>query len=1072
MSVTDWFIRRPVATILLTAGIALSGVAAFFVLPIASLPTVDFPTVSIQANLPGASPQVMASSVATPLERRLGQIADVSEMTSQSGTGNTRITLQFGLGRNIDGAARDVQAAINASRADLPATLRSNPSYRKVNPADQPIIILNLTSATLTTQQIFDSASTVLQQKLSQISGVGDVSVGGGAAPAVRIELNPNALSKYGISMEDVRAAIASSNANLPKGSFSAGDRRMQIYTNDQGQVAADYAPLIVAYRDGSPVRLDDVADVVDGPESLFNLGLANGKPAVVVQITRTPGANVVETVDRIKAILPQLEAELPKSIEVNVSSDRTISIRASLKEVERTLMIAVALVVLVVFLFLRNGRATLIPGVAVVVSLLGTLSVMFLCRFSLDNLSLMALTVATGFVVDDAIVVLENINRHVERGMGRMQAALVGAREVAFTVVSMSISLIAVFIPILMMGGVVGRLFREFAVSLSAAVAISLIISLTCTPMMAARLIREKSEEKQTGPVAAFGRWFDKGFFGLMHAYEDGLHWALDHGRIVLLILAGVIVLNVYLYTIVPKGFFPQQDTGAVQGGVQVDQSSSFALTSEKFKKLQQVILSDPAIKNITGFTQNAGGFMFAELKPLAERKVSSDAVVQRLRPKLVSVPGAQMFMQVQQDIRIGGRQSNAQYQYTLTSDSIDDLRTWTSRLTEQLKRTPILTDVNSDQQERGLETFLTVDKDTASRMGISAQAVDNALYNAFGQRQVSTIYNPLNQYRVVMEVDPKYSQTPQALDQLYVSPATVQAQTSQLRSTTGNATQTQTGNAVSTAVSNMVPLSAFAKYELSTTALQVNHQGQAVAATISFNLDPNASLSDAQDAVKAAEAQIGMPINVVGKFQGTAQAFQQSLNDQPILILSALIAVYMVLGVLYESYIHPLTVISTLPSAGVGAVLALLLFRIEFSIIALIGVVLLIGIVKKNAIMMIDFALAAERDQGLSPKDAIFQAAMLRFRPIMMTTLAAVLGALPLALGLGEGGELRRPLGVTIIGGLMVSQMLTLLTTPVVYVYLDKLRNRRSRKAPRFLPPHAPAGPTGLQPAAPQRD
>ena len=1080
MNITEFFIKRPVATTLLTIGIALTGIAAFFVMPVAALPSVDFPTVAVSANLPGASPQVMATSVATPLERRLGQIADVTEMTSQSGTGQTRVILQFGLNRDIDGAARDVQAAINAARQDLPATLRSNPNYRKINPADSPILQLNLLSDTLTMSQVYDAAATTLQQKLSQVSGVGEVSIGGAASPAVRIELNPRALSQYGVTMEDVRAAIASSNANLPKGQIQAGGRRMQIYTNDQGQHAADYAPLVIAFRNGAAVRLRDVATVSDGPENLFNMGITMGKPSLVVQITRQPGANIIGTAERVKALLPQLQAELPPQIKLEISSDRTTSIRASLKEVERTLLIATALVVMVVLVFLRNVNATLIPAVAVVVSLLGTLAVMYACGFSLDNISLMALTVATGFVVDDAIVVLENITRHVEQGMGRFKAALVGAKEVGFTVVSMSLSLIAVFIPILMMGGVMGRLFREFAVSLAAAVAISLVVSLTCTPMMAARLVQkparlQQPKAKRHGSVArlmdGFAKTWDKQFGRFMRSYEEALDWALGHKRIVLATLIAVIGLNFYLYAIVPKGFFPQQDTGMLQGFVQVDQASSFELTSQKYKRMLAIVQADPAVSRVGGFIQGAGGVMFVTLKPLKERKVSADAVTARLRPKLSQEPGAQLFLQTVQDIRIGGRGSNAQYQYTLESDNIDDLRVWTQKLSDELKKFAELSDVNTDQQERGLETFLTVDRETASRLGITSAAVNNALYNAFGQRQVSTIYNDVNQYHVIMEADPKYATSPSALDEIYVSPAAARGATSQLRTTTGGggANQAQTGAAVSTAVARVVPLSTIASYSLANTSRQVNHQGQAVAATISFNLQEGSSLSDAQAIVKQAEAQIGLPINVVGKFRGTAQAFQQSLKDQPMLILAALVAVYLVLGVLYESYIHPITVLSTLPSAGVGAVLALLLFKIEFSIMALIAVIMLIGIVKKNAIMMIDFALAAERDQGLSPTEAIRQAAVMRFRPIMMTTAAALLGALPLALGFGEGGELRRPLGVAIIGGLLVSQMLTLLTTPVVYVYMDRLRGRGRRHKPA---PGYGGAPAVLGQAAPPKE
>jgi len=1087
MGIAAFFIRRPVATVLMVVGISLTGIAAFFVLPVAALPSVDFPTIAVQANMAGASPQVMATSVATPLERRLGQIADVSEMTSRSGTGQTQVTLQFGLNRNIDGAARDVQAAINAARGDLPTALRSNPTYRKFNPADAPIMVLNLTSATLTNPQIYDAAATILQQKLSQVKGVGQVDIGGGAAPAVRVDLNPRALNKYGISTEDVRAAIASANANLPKGMIQPGGRRLQIYTNDQGTKATDYAPLVIAYRNGAPVRLSDVATVYDGSENARNLGLANGKPALVVQILREPDANIIATADAIKAMLPELRADLPANVDLNISVDRTGTIRASLHEVERTLLIAIALVVLVVLVFLRNGRATLIPAVAVVVSLLGTLGIMYLLGFSLNNLSLMALTVATGFVVDDAIVVLENITRHVEEGMPRFKAALIGAREVSFTVVSMSISLIAVFIPILFMADIVGRLFREFALTLSASVLFSLLLSLTATPMMASRLIDDrKVKPVLTGPsvknhigraLGGLSDWIGQRFDDVLRTYEESLNWALNHKRIIMVLLMATIALNGYLYLKVQKGFFPTQDTGVLNGRVQVDDSSSFDLTSQKMRRLQELVKSDPGVEMVTGFTQGAGGFMFVALKPLAERKVSSEQIIQRLRPKLSSVPGAQVFLQSVQDVRVGGRQSNAAYQYTLESDNLEDLRVWGPRLAEQLKRYPALADVNSDQQERGVETFVTVDRETAARLGITSQQVNNALYNSFGQRQVATIYNPLNQYRVVMQVSPEFALNAAALDEVYVTPnrnAAAAGGAGVLRTTTGGgaAGQAQTGQAVSTSTQTMVPLSAFASYALSSTPSSVNHQGSSVAATISFNLAEGASLSQAEAAVRDAQDSIGMPSTVVGRFRGTAQAFQDTLRMQLILIAAALVAVYVVLGILYESYIHPITVLSTLPSAGVGAVAALMLFRVEFSIIALIGVILLIGIVKKNAIMIIDFALHAQRD-GMSPRDAIHRACLLRFRPILMTTCAAILGALPLALGLGEGGELRRPLGIAIIGGLVASQLLTLLTTPVVYVYLDRLRN--PRRKPRWAPDAPGSGPAAgpaLGAAAPPKD
>jgi multidrug efflux pump len=1162
------FIRRPVATTLLTLAIALVGIAAYFVLPVAALPSVDFPAVFVQASLPGGSPEVMATSVATPLERRFGQIADLTELTSQSSTNSTRVIMIFGLDRDINGAARDVEAAINAARQDLPTSLRSNPTYRKVNPADAPIMILNLTSDTMTPAQIYDAAATIIQQKLSQVSGVGEVDITG-SNPAVRIELNPTALNHYGIGPEDVRAAVSAVNGNLPKGQITAAGQKLQIYTNDQAYTAKDYAPIVVAYRDGAAVRLSDVADVQDSVEDLRTLTFANGKPAISVRITKSPGANVISTVDTIKSLLPIIEAQLPKAIHLEMSVDRTITIRASLFEVERTLLIAVILVVLVVLVFLRNGRATLIPGVAVTCSLLGTLAVMFLFKFSLDNLSLMALTVATGFVVDDAIVVLENITRHVENGMPRFKAALVGSAEVGFTVISISISLIAVFLPILLMGGIVGRLFREFAVTLSASILISLFISLTATPMMAARLIDEKvapdsgaaePPRRKSLYKRAVGRLssgFEKGFTFLQETYEDSLKWALDHSLLVLFSLFATIILTFWFYGAAPKGFFPQEDTGQLQGGVVVDQASSFKLTRVKFQRIVDIIRKDPAVQTVTGF--QGGGFsgLYAQLKPLNERGgLSSDEVIQRLRPKLFRVPGAQTFLQTVQDIRVGGRQSNAQYQYTLKADDLGELQTWADKLTNQLKLDPTLTDVNSDAQPHGLETMIHINYDAAARLGLTVQQIDNTLGDSFNQRNISVIYQPLNQYEVIMESDPKYAATPEALDQVYVSTSnasgsnytggsgpraagtgaatailpqpfqtiqadlaanarltapksgggvsqapipfvaqTVQAGQNQVstgasnaattatvvggvytasgltgagstRSSTGASSQAQTGIAVTTSKERMVPLSAFASYGPDFTPVQVNHQDSSAATTISFNLPPGKALSDAQVAISKAIDAIHMPETVRGSFQGTAQQFQQSLATEPLLILSALVAVYIVLGVLYESYVHPITVLSTLPSAGVGAVAALMIFHVQFDIIALIGVILLIGIVKKNAILIIDFALVAEREQGLSTRDAIYQACMLRFRPILMTTCAAILGALPLAIGIGVGGELRRPLGIAIIGGLVASQVLTLLTTPVVYLYMDKLRKPRPRsklgqrlRSGLGRPPAAPA-------------
>ncbi|MDR7008789.1 efflux RND transporter permease subunit [Paraburkholderia strydomiana] len=1097
MNLSRPFISRPVATTLLAIGIALSGIFAFTKLPVAPLPQVDFPTISVQASLPGASPDTVATSVASPLERHLGSIADVTEMTSTSSVGSTRITMQFGLNRNIDGAARDVQAAINAARADLPASLRSNPTYHKVNPADAPIMILALTSKTLTTGQLYDSAATVLQQSLSQVDGVGEVDVSGSANPAVRVELEPQALFHYGIGLEDVRAALAAANANSPKGSIEFGPNRVQIYTNDQASKASQYRDLVIAYRNGSAVKLSDVAEVVDSVEDLRNLGLFNGKRSVLVILYRQPGANIIETVDRVTAMLPQLHASLPADVDISPTSDRSVTIRASLKDTEYTLMIAVALVVMVVFLFLRNWRATLIPSVAVPISIIGTFGAMYLLGFSIDNLSLMALTIATGFVVDDAIVVLENISRHIENGVPRMKAAFIGAREVGFTVMSISISLVAVFLPILLMGGIVGRLFREFALTLSLAIGVSLIVSLTLTPMMCSRLLREPREQKEEG---RFGRWLERGFASMQRGYERTLGWALLHPRLILTILLATIGLNIWLYIIVPKGFFPQQDTGRLIGGIQADQSTSFQAMKGKFAEMMEIVSKNPAVDSVVGFTggrQTNSGFMFVSLKSKGERKLSADQVIQQLRAPLGDVAGARTFLQSVQDIRVGGRQSNAQYQFTLLADSTPDLYLWGPKLTEALQARHELTDVNSDQQQGGLEAMVTIDRASASRLGIKPAQIDNTLYDAFGQRQVSTIYNPLNQYHVVMEVAPKYWQSPDMLKQIYVStsggsasgaqttnaPAGTVTKATTTSSTSASAGGTagttassaatiaadsarnqainsiaasgkssaSSGAAVSTSKETMVPLSAIASFSPGNTPLSVNHQSQFVASTISFNLPPGVSLSTATQAIYETMAQIGMPATIHGSFQGTAQAFQQSMSDQPILILAALAAVYIVLGILYESYIHPLTILSTLPSAGVGALLALLLFKTEFSIIALIGVILLIGIVKKNAIMMVDFAIEASR-QGRSSRDAIHEACLLRFRPIMMTTFAAMLGAVPLAFGRGEGAELRAPLGIAIVGGLIVSQMLTLYTTPVVYLYMDRIRVRwESRKARR---------------------
>ncbi len=1110
MNLSEPFIRRPVATTLLTLGIALAGALAYFRLPVSPLPQVDLPTISVGATMAGASPDVMAATVATPLERHLGQIADVTEMTSSSSTGSSRVTLQFGLDRNIDGAARDVEAAINAARADLPTALRSNPTYHKVNPADAPILILTLTSSTLSTGQLYDSADTILSQKLSQVAGIGQVQIGGSSLPAVRVELNPSALFKYGIGLEDVRAALASANANTPKGSMDVNGHRYQLYTNDQASKAAQYTNLIVAYRNNAPVRLADVAEVQDSVENIRNLGLATIKPdvllrpAVLVILYRQPGANIIATVDRVKALLPALKASIPSAIELNVAVDRTTTIRGSLLAVEQTLLIAIALVVLVVFLFLRNWRATFVPAMAVPISLLGTFGAMYLLNYSLDNLSLMALIIATGFVVDDAIVVLENITRHIEAGVPRFEAALRGAREVGFTVLSMSLSLVAVFIPLLLMGGLVGRLFREFSITLSVAVLISLLISLTTTPMLCSRLIKPVKPEER-------GRWFhasEHAFTTVLRGYGRALHWALRNGPLIMLLLLATVVFNVYLYIVIPHGFFPQQDTGRIVGGIQADQAVSFQAMEKKLRQFIAIVQADPAVATVVGFTgggsqgggQTNGGFVFMSLTPKKERKLSADEVIARLRPKLSQVAGARLFLQAVQDIRVGGRQSNAQYQYTLQGNNVQELYKWAPKLADALAHVPALTDVNSDQQQNGQEIDLRVNRDTAARLQLNPASIDNTLYDAFGQRDVSTIYNPLNQYHVVMEVAPQYWQSPETLQNLWISTAggTVNGTQStnavagtvtsaQTASTTTAATlaadtainqatnslantghgTVSTGSADSTAVETMVPLATLAAHAPGTTPLAVNHQGTFVATTISFNVAPNASLSDATQAIKQASAQIGMPADIHGSFAGTAATYQSSLSSEPVLIVTALAAVYIVLGILYESYIHPVTILSTIPSAGTGAVLALILFKTEFDIIGLIGVILLIGIVKKNAIMMIDFALERQRTQQLSPREAIFEACLMRFRPIMMTTMAAMLGALPLAFGSGDGAEIRRPLGISIVGGLIVSQVLTLFTTPVMYLYLDRFGRWCSALWTRLYLNRG-ATPTSLTPAA----
>jgi multidrug efflux pump len=1035
------FIRRPVATTLLTIGMVLAGLIAVRLLPLSPLPQVDYPTISVSAALPGASPETMATSVAAPLERQFAHIAGVTEMTSTSYLGSTSIVLQFDLNRNIDGAARDVQAAINAARSYLPAALPSNPNYRKVNPAEAPILIMALTSDTVKKEQMYDAASTILAQKLSQVEGVGQVVVGGGSLPAVRVELNPLALSKYGIGLDDVQNVLARTNVNRPKGQLANGEKTWEIRTNDQMHKAELYRPIIVSYQAGAAVKLSDIADVQDSVEDIRNAGLVNGKPAVMVIVYRQPGANIIEAVDRVVELLPQLEAAIPGAINLSVVLDRTTTIRASLRDVERTLVVSGILVILVVFAFLRHVRSALIPSIAVPVSLITTFGVMYLCSYSLDNLSLMALTIATGFVVDDAIVVLENITRHLEKGVPSHQAALLGAREIGFTVLSISISLVAVFIPILLMGGMLGRLFREFAVTLSAAIMVSLVVSLTATPMMCAYFL--KAERPR-----AHGRLFNlsANLFDKMHrGYDRSLQWALKRPRLMMTIMIATVIVSVVLFVVVPKGFFPQQDTGRLVGTILAAQDISFQSMREKMTAIVDIIGKDPAVENVVAFTGGSGGRattntgrMFIALRPLEVRKISADQLIGRLRKKISSVPGAPAYLQAVQDVRAGGRMSGGQYQYTLQGENIMELMKWSPLIEQRLREIPGIVDVNSDQQDKGLQASLVIDRATASRLGVSPQVIDDTLYSAFGQRQVSIMYTQLNQYHVIMEVEPRFWQRPDTLHHIYVS------------SSSGT----------------LVPLSAFARYDMTQTALAISHQGQFPAVTLSFNLVPGLALGDAVKLIEAATRKMGLPSNIRGSFQGTAQVFQASLANQPLLIIAALVAVYIVLGVLYESYIHPLTILSTLPSAGVGAFVALLISGTELTIIALIGLILLIGIVKKNGIMMVDFALDAERKEGKSPEEAIYQACLLRFRPIMMTTMAALLGALPLAVGFGVGSELRRPLGIAIVGGLIFSQMLTLYTTPVVYLYLDRLRLRvERRKAARKRLVAVPTGASDAQ-------
>jgi len=1047
MSVSSPFIRRPIGTSLLTLALLLSGALAFTLLPVAPLPQVDFPVIQVGAGLPGASPETMASAVATPLERQFGRIAGINQMTSTSQLGSTGIVLQFDLSRNIDAAGRDVQAAINAARSQLPAYLPGNPTYRKVNPADAPVLILALTSDIITRRNMYDSANTILAQKLSQISGVGQVFVGGGANPAVRAELNPNQLNNFGIGLDAIRTVLGAANANRPKGSLANAVNVWAINDTDQIKLADQYRPLIVGYnkKDSSAVRLGDVGDVVDSVEDVHTAGLSGescpqgsgsqcvGKPAVLIIVFRQPGANIIDAVDHVYAVLPQLQAAISPAIKLSVVMDRTTTVRASVHDIEITLLLSVILVILVVFVFLRTVRATIIPSIAVPLSLIGTFGVMYLLGYTLDNLSLMALAISTGFVVDDAIVVLENITRYLEQGMEPVEAAFRGAREIGFTVLSMSTSLVAVFIPILMMGGLVGRLFREFAVTLSIAIGVSLVVSLTTTPVMCAQLLKSLGEEKH-GRAYNFGqRIFD----GVHKVYRIGLDWVLRHQPAMLLLTIATAGLTVYLYVIVPKGFFPQQDTGRISGAVQAAQDISFPAMSAKMQQYVNIVVKDPNIQTIVGFaggnTALNQGRMFITLKPLGkERKLTSDQIIAELRRKLAVVPGATLYMQSAQDLTIGGRQSQAQYQYTLQGEDLAELNSWSPRLLQKMRTLPELRDANSDQQDKGLQESIVIDRDTASRLGIAPQDIDNVLYDAFGQRFVSTIYEAINQYHVVMEVAPQFQQSPDTLKSVFV------------RSSTGA----------------MVPLSAFSHYGPSNTSLAVNHQGVWPSVTLSFNLAPNVSLGQATQVIERAEQSIGFPATVHGSFQGTAAAFQESLSNEPVLILTALAAVYIVLGILYESFIHPITILSTLPSAGVGALLALLITHNELNVIGLIGIILLIGIVKKNAIMMIDFALQAEREEGKSPLEAIREACLLRFRPIMMTTMAALLGGLPLALGTGTGSELRRPLGMTIVGGLIVSQALTLFTTPVIYLYMDRLTgmSRRRRAATGTAPPLKP--------------
>jgi multidrug efflux pump len=1026
MSISTPFIKRPVATSLLTLALAMAGALGFYFLPVAPLPQVEYPTINVNTNLPGASPATMASSVTTPLERSFGRIAGITEMTSSSNSGQANITMQFDLDRNIDGAARDVQAAINAARGQLPANLPQNPRFNKQNPSDQSIVTLALTSDIEERTRMYDVADSILNQKIAQIRGVGRVDIQGSSRPSVRVQINPTTLTKFDIGWEQIVAMLTAANANRPKGSLSDGQRTWQLATSDQLFLAKEYRPLIVAFKNGAPIRLSDLATVEDSFEDRRNAGLANGKPAVVINVFKQPRANIIETVDRIYELLPLLRASIPPSIDLSVVIDRTTTIRASIKDIEYTILISIGLVILVVFVFLRNVWATIIPSISVPLSLLGTFAVMYLLGYSVDNLSLMALAISTGFVVDDAIVVIENITRYLEMGLRPAAAALTGAREISFTVLSMSTSLVAVFIPILLMGGILGRLFREFSVTLAVAIAISLVVSVTTTPSMCAKFLRSEHDRKH----GRLYRAFETGFGWLLGGYRHSLRWVLQHPALMLLVTIGTAGLSIYLYIIVPKGFFPQQDTGLLQGNIQSAPNQAFAITNERLNQYMKIVMSDPAVRSASGNINGTRGYgqMNIQLKPIGERNVTADQVIARLRPRL-QLPGSTLFLQSPQELRIGGRGGNAQFQYTVQSDTIEELQQWANVMLDRIKALPQIRDSNTDLQNRGLAARMVIDRDTAARLGVTPQIIDNALNSAFGQRQVSTMYKPLNQYHVVMEAQLPYQENPDAFKNIYV----------------------RSSNGVE------VPLSALSHYESGLTAQSINHQGQFPSVTLSFNLAEGVSLGEAVDAVKEVEREVRMPANVHGSFQGTAQAFQASLANQPWLILAALITVYIVLGVLYESYIHPITILSTLPSAGVGALLALLITKSELNVIGMIGIILLIGIVKKNAIMMIDFALEAERKEGKGPLEGIYQACLLRFRPIIMTTMAALLGGLPLALGTGTGAEMRRPLGITIVGGLMVSQLLTLYTTPVVYLYLDRLRlwfGRRVKSLPRLLP------------------